>query len=219
MFSTFVRFFYFYRMSTKEKILEAARELLNRVGLDAVSARMICAELNMSPGNFTYYYSNKNKVIADLYKAMRLEMEKVLLPMAKSEFNILTYLQIHERLFLIQEKYKFFYLNLFEILTGDPDLKDEYLSAVKAERKMAIDMLKLYSKQGVLKKGIQDEEYERLVNVGQVLNNAWIIDAEILYKGNQKKKMAYYMNICCGLLEPYLSEQSASVYRDFFKNL
>jgi hypothetical protein len=26
--STFVRFFYFYRMSTKEKILEAARELL-----------------------------------------------------------------------------------------------------------------------------------------------------------------------------------------------
>jgi hypothetical protein len=90
---------------------------------------------------------------------------------------------------------------------------------VKAERKMAVEMLKMYSRQGIFKKGIVDEEYERLVNVGQVLNNAWLIDAEILYKGNQKKKMAYYMNICCGLLEPYLSEQSASEYRDFFKNL
>lgn len=206
-------------MSTKEKILEAAREQLNRVGLDTVSARTICAELNISPGNFTYYYSNKNEVIADLYKSMRLEMETVVLPMADSELKILTYLQIHQQLFLIQEKYKFFYLNLFEILTGDPDLKYEYLSAVKAERKMAIDMLKLYSRQGVFKKGMQDEEYERLVNVGQVLNNAWLIDAEILYKGNQKRKMAYYMNICCGLLEPYLAEQSTLQYRAFFKNL
>ena len=206
-------------MSTKEKILEAARELLNRVGLDTVSARTICAELNISPGNFTYYYSNKKEVISDLYKSMRLEMESVLLPMAKSDLNILTYLQIHEQLFLIQEKYKFFYLNLFDILTGDPDLKAEYLSSVKAERKMAVEMLKMYSRQGIFKKGMVDEEYERLGNVGQVLNNAWLIDAEILYKGNQKKKMAYYMNICCGLLEPYLSEQSTSEYRDFFKNL
>jgi AcrR family transcriptional regulator len=206
-------------MSTKEKILEAARELLNRVGLDAVSARTICAELNISPGNFTYYYSNKNEVISELYKAMRLEMETVLLAMAKSEINILAYLQIHQQLFLIQEKYKFFYLNLFEILTGDLDLKVEYLSAVKAERKMAVEMLKMYSRQGILKKGMVDEEYERLVDVGQVLNNAWLIDAEILYKGNQKKKMAYYMKICCGLLEPYLTEQSAIQYRKFFKNL
>jgi hypothetical protein len=65
---------------------------------------------------------------------------------------------------------------------------------------MAVEMLKMYSRQGIFKKGIADEEYERLVNVGQVLNNAWLMDAEILYEGSQKKKMAYYMNICCGLL-------------------
>jgi AcrR family transcriptional regulator len=206
-------------MSTKEKILEAARELLNRVGLDTVSARTICAELNISPGNFTYYYSNKNEVISDLYKSMRLEIETVLLTMTKGELNILAYLQIHQQLFVIQEKYKFFYLNLFDILTGDPDLKDEYLSAVKAERKMAIEMLKMYSRHGIFKKGMREEDYERLINVGQVLNNAWLIDAEILYKGNQKKKMAYYMKICCGLLESYLAEQSAIQYRSFFNNL
>ena len=55
--------------------------------------------------------------------------------------------------------------------------------------------------------------------VGQVLNNAWRVDDEILYKGNQKRKMACYMIICCGLLEPYLTEQSAGEYRHFFKNL
>src|SRR5688572_9284450 len=105
-------------MSTKQRILEAARELLNRTGIDNVSARTICSELNISPGNFTYYYSNKNEVIADIYKMMRSDMEAVLAPIAGGEPSIVSYLQIHQQLFLIQDKYKFFYLNLFEILTS-----------------------------------------------------------------------------------------------------
>jgi hypothetical protein len=70
-----------------------------------------------------------------------------------------------------------------------------------------------------LKKEITDPECERLTAVGQILNNSWPVDAEILYKGNQKKKLRYYMLICCGLLEPYLSDKAAQEYARFFRDL
>ena len=206
-------------MSTKERILDAARELLNKTGIDNVSARTICAELKISPGNFTYYYSNKNQVIADLYSMMRSEIQEAKTSTSGRILNITTYLRTHQQLFLIQDKYKFFYLNLFEILTGDPNLKEKYLATTKTERKMAIGMLKTYSQYGIFRKGLRDDDFERLVNVGQILNNAWLVDAEILYKGNQRKKMVYYMGICCGLLQPYLTEKSAVAYQEFFESI
>ena len=38
-----------------------------------------------------------------------------------------------------------------------------------------------------------------------VLDNSWAIDAEINFRGNLKQKMIFYLQICCGLLEPYLT--------------
>ncbi|MFZ6014115.1 MAG: TetR/AcrR family transcriptional regulator [Bacteroidota bacterium] len=203
-------------MTTQEKILEAARVLLNSVGIDNVSARTISAELNISPGNFTYYYTNKNQVIADLYKQMKLESQSVLASLTGNEIGILTYLEAHKRLFLIQEKYKFFYLNMFEILTNNPEVKERYLNESKSDRKMARELLKVYVDKGILKRGIGEEQFERLINVGQILNNSWLVDAEVLYKGNQKKKLSYYMSICCGLLEPFLTEDALKQYHRFF---
>jgi AcrR family transcriptional regulator len=206
-------------MSTKDRILEAARDLFNTTGIDNVSTRTICDRLKISPGNFTYYYTNKNQIVADLYASMREECKVTFAAIAGSNPGILTYLEMHQKLFQIQDNYKFLYLNLFEIVTNNPEIKEAYLLESKLEHKAAIEMLRYYAEKNVLKKGISDEEYEKFVNVGQILNNAWLVDAEVFYKGNQKKKMSYYMGICCGLLEPYLTEKAAKEYRDFFKNL
>ena len=84
---------------------------------------------------------------------------------------------------------------------------------------MAKDLMQLYSVRGKLKKGFTDGQCERLIAVGQILNNSWPVDAKILYKGNQKNKLRYYMSICCGLLEPYLPEKADQEYVQFFSNL
>jgi AcrR family transcriptional regulator len=206
-------------MTTQERILEAARGQFNKVGVDNVSARTICAELGISPGNFTYYYSNKNEIIADLFKKMTAENYTVFVSMSEKEASILTYLEAHNQMFLIQEKYKFFYLNLFEILTNNPEVKANYLNQAKAELKMAREMLHLYVDKGILITGIKDEQFERMVNEGRILNNSWLVDAELLYKSNQKRKLHYYMGICCGLIEPYLTSNASKDYKEFFKNL
>ncbi len=206
-------------MTTKDKILDTSRILFNRLGIDNVSTRMICTELGISLGNFSYHYPDKNKIIHNLFHNMVAENHSVLGSLVGSELSILTYLESHKLLFMIQEKYKFFYLNLFEILTHNQEIKESYLDNSKAERKMAKRLLQLYATKGVLKKSIKEDNYDRLINVGQILNNSWLVDAELLYKGNQKKKLNYYMSICCGLLEPHLTENSLKEYHDYFKNL
>src|SRR6478609_4581761 len=123
-------------MSTKDRILEASCEIFNARGIDNVSTRTICDRLKISPGNFTYYYTNKNQIVADLYTRMREECQVALGAMSEGTPDILTYLQMHQKLFQIQDKYKFFYLNLFEILTTNPEIKDAYLLESKLERKM-----------------------------------------------------------------------------------
>lgn len=206
-------------MTTREKILEAARLLFNKKGVEKVSVRNICSKLNISLGNFSYHFPDKGKIVSDLFQRMTEEMHAVLASIPRDSMSIFFYLESHKQLFLIQEKYKFFYLNLFEILTHHEDIKRSYLDNSKAERKMAHELLDLYVEKGVLKKGIPRLQFERMINVGQILNNSWLVDAEILFKGNQKKKLNYYMRICCGLLEPYLTDNSLKEYKRYFDRL
>lgn len=206
-------------MTTKDRILDAARLLFNKNGLDKVSARTICTELNISPGNFSYHFPDKNKIILDLFEMMVAESHSVLAAIPRDEVSIILYLESHKQLFLIQDKYKFFYLNLFEIITHNEEIKASYLNNSKIERKIAQELLTLYVSRGILKKGIKEPQFERMINVGQILNNSWLIDAEILFRGDQKGKLRYYMSICCGLLEPYLTEASRNEYDNYFRNL
>jgi hypothetical protein len=50
-----------------------------------------------------------------------------------------------------------------------------------------------------------------------MLLNFWIIDAEIQYKGNEKQKLLYYLQLCCSLIEPHLTKHALEEYKSYFK--
>jgi AcrR family transcriptional regulator len=206
-------------VTTKEKILEASRKLFNAQGLAKVSVRDICGELNISVGNFSYHFPNKDTIVVSLYKGMLTELASVVQSIPRDTVNITVYLESHKQLFQIQLKYKFIYLNLFEVITAHPEIKVMHLKNITYERKTAGELFDIYVKKGVIKKGLDRDEFTRILNVGQIINNSWVIDAEIVYTGNKKQQLAYYMSICCGLLEPYLTTESAKEYKRYFERL
>lgn len=206
-------------MKTNEKILDASRKLFNTKGLAKVSVRDICAELSISVGNFSYHYPNKDTIVVNLYKKMLSELKEVLETIPRDKVSIVLYLESHKQLFQIQLKYKFIYLNLFEIVTNHPEIKSIYLKNISYERKMAEELFGVYVSQGVIKNGVSNLQFERILNVGQIINSSWVIDAEIIFDGNKKQQLAYYMNICCGLLEPYLTKGSLKEYNNYFKEM
>ena len=206
-------------MGNKRKILDTARHLFNEQGLKQVTARAICKEIGISPGSFSYHFPDKSRIIATLYTEMREEMAAAVGDLATAEVSVLTYLETHRRHFKIQIAYRFFYLNLFEIMTQYPEIGDQYRQSTQQERVMARQMILYYIQSGIIKPDLSPTEIDRIINVGQILNNFWALDAELMQNLTGNGQQAYYMQICCGLLEPYLMPDSLQIYRDYFVEL
>lgn len=206
-------------MNTREKIIEAARTLFNAQGMKPVTARKICQEVGISLGSFSYYFPDRSKIVTELYAAMLDEVVQLIQQIPDEELSIYHYLETHRQLFGIQLKYKFFYLNLFEILSTHPEVREIYQQHRNMEREMAFKSIELFMDQGILEDKIHIDQIDRLINIGQMLNNSWMIDAEISYGNDMPQKLAYYMKLCCGLLEPYLNEKERKVFKSYFDKL
>ncbi len=188
-------------------------------GITNVSVRDICAEVGISAGNFSYHFPSKDTIVEQLYQQMLLEIQEVLTAIPRDHVSIFFFLESHKEVFTIQLKYKFLYLNLFEILSNYPEIRQAYLKNHVFERQMVAELFNVYVAKGIIKKGVSEKQFERMLNVGQILNNAWLVDAEIQFKGNKKGQLAYYMNICCGMIEPHLTEIALKEYNTYFKKL
>jgi AcrR family transcriptional regulator len=54
------------KIPTRERIVQTAIALFNDEGIDAVAAYRIAAELGISPGNLTYYFSTKAEIVREI---------------------------------------------------------------------------------------------------------------------------------------------------------
>lgn len=204
-------------MDTKKKILNTARILYNKKGLNNVTARTICEKLKISLGSYSYHYPDKKVIIKSLYLELQKEIQNIYSVVKNEEPSIITYLDTHKELFKIQSKYKFFYLNLFEILSNYETIKTDFTQNTSNERVLVEQTLNYYIEKGILTSNLNKKNIERLINVGQILNNFWAIDVEI--SSNKNIELSYYMEICCGLLEPYLESESLNKYHDYFSRI
>jgi AcrR family transcriptional regulator len=80
---------------TKRKIIiEKATELINEVGFESLTVRMICDAAGISAGTFYHYFKNKSDLIAELFSLIDDYFEDNVLDRLKDEDelkNIVTY--------------------------------------------------------------------------------------------------------------------------------
>ncbi|MEM6805079.1 MAG: TetR/AcrR family transcriptional regulator [Bacteroidota bacterium] len=206
-------------MKTKDKILQIALQLFNEQGFRTVTVENICEKLGISKGNFNYHFRKKERLIELLYDSMVAEVNELVSAIPFEDAKVSYFLQTHKALFHIQAKYRFFFLNFFEILNHYPVIKEKYLQRYELEKTFALQSLKVYMEKGVLRNDIRAEELDRIIEVGYVLNNSWAVDAEIHFSGNEHQKMIHYLKLCCGRLEPYLSPEAKKEYLAYFDRL
>ncbi|MDK9697610.1 MAG: TetR/AcrR family transcriptional regulator [Siculibacillus sp.] len=63
---------------TKERILETALALFNRLGEPSVTPSAIAEEMGISPGNLHYHFPSKDKIVEALFATFRAEIERTL---------------------------------------------------------------------------------------------------------------------------------------------
>ena len=206
-------------MNNRQRILHTSLKLFNQKGVAAVSVRDISRELDISPGNFSYHFPDKSQLVVQLYQDMMHEIYKIAETLSQQPPSIVNWLETHKQIFMIQHRYKFFFLNLFAIVTQHPDIAKIFRESYLKEREFAIKAIRHYQQAGILIKNISEEQAQSVVAVGQVLNNSWMIDAQIHYKGDYQEMMKFYMQLCCGRLLPYLTPTSKKQYQQYFQQL
>ncbi len=206
-------------MKTSEKILVTAQSLFNKEGLANVSVRDICESIGISVGNFTYHFPNRDQLMIQLYNHMIAKLEEAPKLVEAPQNSILFFLQYHHYIFKVQSKYKFFYLNTFELLKNHPEIKKAYLKHIKREKEFIEELMQRNIEAGVFEKTMTDDVAKKIIRVGQIVNIAWITDAEISFKGNQKSMLKHYLELCCSIIEPYLTPSAREEYEKFFLQL
>ncbi|MFN2439930.1 MAG: TetR/AcrR family transcriptional regulator [Chitinophagaceae bacterium] len=203
-------------MKTRDRILAKAQELFNKKGIGKVSVRSICEELEISLGNFTYHFPDKQKIVVELFFKMIGEMEAAKGGIAISKEKITFLLEYHKAVFKIQNRYKFFYLNTFELINSSSEIKSAYGQHLQKEKRWMKALLGAYSQNGVLQPNTDLRFIDKLIKVNGMVNRFWIIDAELHFDGSEKKKLLHYLALCCSMIEPYLTKSALEEYQIFF---
>jgi AcrR family transcriptional regulator len=102
---------------TRERILETALQLFNRLGEPNVTTADIAGEMEISPGNLYYHFNNKDEIIAELFATFERRLDELLTsPQGRSAGVEDLWLLLH-LLFEAMWEHRFLFRDLDEILS------------------------------------------------------------------------------------------------------
>ena len=199
-------------MRTKEKILNQALVLFNEKGVDQVSALQISQTLDMSYGNLTYHFKNKDAIILGLYQELQQVVDAALARIVQHLFEETFNLKLINEFFEITWQYRFIYLNLNSLMSQYPTVRT-------AEQKYAKQRSKIFTKvkENLIRKAYlkpeTDIDYKLTVHSLSMIVYAWIMDAQLFYAGKEQSKIDYYVSLLYNMTIPILTSKGRELLR------
>lgn len=107
---------------TKQKIIDAAVQCFNGMGIANVRLQHIADAANVSVGNMTYHYRNKESIVEAIWEQLVQKQRDLL-----AEFRIVPLFEDIDRLlastFELQQAYRFFYIDTLEVMRAYPEIQ------------------------------------------------------------------------------------------------
>jgi len=125
-------------MKTREKILLTSLEMFNSEGMLSVSTNHIADQMDISPGNLYYHFSNKEEIIIELFERFKKQMEALFLAPSDRAMDIDdTWLWLHLMFETIWE-YRFLYRNLVNLTQKNRSLRIHFNHILRQKKHAAI---------------------------------------------------------------------------------
>jgi AcrR family transcriptional regulator len=202
-------------MKTREKILALALLQFNQNGVMNVTARQLAGELNISLGVLSYHFPKKEDLIQALSQQFGAELDsQVHLKMADVA-SIQDLLHLTYQTFEIILKYKFFMLDLVNIMRNYPVLAQAHRQFIALRIVEQKKLTKKLIEKGLIKNPISAEQENLFIEVIFLMYNFWISQAEILYEGLEENKINYYVKMYWSLILPTLTEKGLAEYQNY----
>jgi AcrR family transcriptional regulator len=190
-------------MTTKDLILQTARELFNQQGTARVTTNHIAKQADLSPGNLYYHFNDKDHIIKEIYENMIRDWEGAYNPIEGQEMHINALRNFIGDNFEMLWQYRFFYREMVALLNNNPAL---------AKRHIEISQKRFLRQHNLLQKAVQDGllQFPTYAIQQDIVTMAWLIANHYLVHlesmGQQVEKADFEKGIDLVMLvfSPYL---------------
>ena len=125
---------------TRERILDAALALFNRLGEPHVTTAVIADELNISPGNLYYHFRNKDEIIAELFAGFERRLDALLVSPERRSAGVEDLWFLLHLLFEAMWDHRFLFRDLDEILSRNRKLASRFALIMRRGSRTVIEL-------------------------------------------------------------------------------
>ena len=122
--------------TTRDNLLDRARELFNERGLEAVGVRDLARDLGLSPGNVSYWFAKKQDLVEALMEQLAERNARTVRDLGDAA-DLADLLARHRETFVAQYDYRFLGRAVVHLLETYPDLAARY-RATEIERRRGL---------------------------------------------------------------------------------
>ena len=188
---------------TKQKIIDAAVQCFNREGIANVRLQHIADQANVSVGNMTYHYRNKEAIVQAVWEQL-VQQQKDLL----AEFRILPLFEDVDRLmsstFDLQQQYRFFYLDTLEVIRAFPEIESAHRQHIVWQALQMETALQFNQSRGALLSEIWPGHYAILSQQFWMIADAWMYRQSI--RNEPADDFGAFRNMLWTLFRPLFSD-------------
>lgn len=190
-------------MSTKQLLAEAAIDLFNARGLARVSVRDLATQLDISPGNVTYHFKSKDLLVEHALDSL-IERMNELSAAAFATTDLDAYREMLAKIWDVQHRYRFFYIDAADILRAYPKVKRAYQAVVKRRIEQSKRYFNALIAAGILEP-LDSGELELLTRRSWMVLSFWQSRLVIL---NEPASQEQFVAEVFAVLRPHLTGKS-----------
>jgi AcrR family transcriptional regulator len=199
------------RVSTAERIVDAAVRLFNADGISRVSLRQIAEAVGISHGNLAYHYANKGEILDALYTRMESEMDDVVYP--GGDTSLRHYHAVMTRISAFHDQYRFFYLDMLEVARRYPRVIRRYRRTVARRFEEHDRLMADLIGNGLLKREAVPGLYRSLFHSIWVMSTFWLQHKKILGENHPVIGSGSDITHVWEIMLPHLTPKGLREYR------
>ncbi len=188
--------------------MNAALDLFNAQGTDAVSTNHIAEALGLSPGNLYYHFRNKADIIRALFEQLFADTDHTFSVAPDHSLKLddaSGWLRVN---FEIIWRYRFAYRETLALLAADAQLRERYLVVRKRGYEGFREIFAGLAQAGLLINVASDETIDELADLCWLISDFWLPNIELSGNEVSAAQMQRGIDLMTRILKPYIRDLS-----------
>lgn len=203
-------------ITTKERLCKAALELFNKNGYKNVSLREIAQAAGTTIGNLTYYFPQKDTLLAALQEEVQRQFS-INIPPTNNPEEILT--QLIHSFFTAQKnesEYSYYYENICEFYKDSDQVRENVISFRKELFNNYYSIFRSLRDLGVMNTKYSSEDYISLTYILIYMTTFWVSSASP-YHDKDLPQIPITKSLF-HLLTPYITDGYQQIFADIYRS-